>query len=81
LMGKSNKYMELCIIKEYLIRETDALYREINKESENAEKKGIPGHLINIFVKKLEERRAHLSHLLDEVLDKIKNLDNELREG
>lgn len=76
MMGKSNKYIELQIIKEYLYAESDKMRIEINKENENAEKKGIPSHLINIFCRKLEERKELIKHLLSEIQDEIKKNDS-----
>lgn len=76
MMGKSHKYIELQVIKEYLIAESDKMWKEINKEREDAEKKGIPSHLINIFCRKLEERRELLNHLLSEVQDQIKLVES-----
>jgi len=79
MMGKTHKYIELQIIKEYLYAESDKMYEEINKERENAEKKGIPSHLINIFCHKLEERRELLNHLVSEIQEKIKEEENEIK--
>ena len=75
-IGKDNKYIELQIIKEYLISEVDTINKEINVESENAEKKNIPTHLINIFKSKLTERKEHLKNLLSKVQDEIKEYEN-----
>lgn len=74
-IGKDNKYVELQIIKEFLYREIDLIHKEINKETENAEKKGIPTHLISIFKNKLTERKEHLNSLVKKIQHEIKEAD------
>lgn len=69
LQGHSDKLIEINIIKEYLIREHDKMRIEINHETENAEIKNIPHHLISIFRTKLEERKNLINHLLQVVID------------
>ncbi len=65
LQGHPDDLIEQEIIKEFLIKESDKIYREINKETTNAEQKCVPPHIISIFKSKLEERRNFLQHLLD----------------
>ncbi len=65
LQGLPDDLIEQQIIKEFLIKESDKIYREINKETANAEQKGVPPHIISIFKYKLEERRNFLQHLLN----------------
>ncbi len=72
-MGKLQKHpnelIEITIIKEYLISEHEKIFKEINRETENAKDKGIPGYIISIFRRKLEERRELLNHLLNLAVD------------
>jgi hypothetical protein len=71
-MGKLHKHpdelIEITIIKEYLLKEHDKMSAEIYRETENAEAKNIPSHLISIFNAKLEERRKLIQHLLDSAI-------------
>ena len=74
--GKSDYRIELETIKEYLCAQEKEMYKEINTEEENAEKKGIPNYLINIFTKVLIDRRKHISNLLSKIIEKV-NDDND----
>jgi len=73
--------LQYSIIKEYILDEMDKLRKEINDEEEHARFKHIPNHLINIFVKKLTERKEFLNHLLNEILYKEKQLKTKQHEN
>jgi hypothetical protein len=79
MMGKTHKYIEFQIIKDYLYVEMEKMDKEMDKERENAEKKGIPSYLINIFCEKLRERRELLNHLVSEIQDEIKKEEDEMK--
>ena len=74
--GKSDYRIELETIKEYLCAQEQKMYKEIGDEEDNAEKKGIPSYLINIFTKVLSDRRKLITNLLHEVIGKV-NDDND----
>ena len=73
--GKNNEYIELQIVKEYLYVEISKIRKEIKRESELAIKRGMPEYLVNIFVRVLKDREDLLNHLVSEVQEKIKKMD------
>ncbi len=77
LQGHSDKLIEITIIKEYLIKESDKIQAEIYRERENAEAKSIPPYLIAIFEETLEERKKLIRHLLGSVIDEYWKTKNE----
>ena len=74
--GKSDYRIELETIKEYLLAQEQKMYKEIDNEHDNAEKKGISNYLINIFTKVLSDRRKLITNLLFEIIEKV-NDDND----
>lgn len=69
--GLSDNLIELETIKEYLMAQINTMLKEIYKEEEDAEKKGIPLHLIVIFISVLKERKEVLEHLLKDIIVKV----------
>ena len=53
---RSDDYLELQTIKEYLIKEIDKIYEERKEAEKQVDNINIPGHLINIITRVLNER-------------------------
>jgi len=72
LMGKSNEYTELCIIKEFLILQMDNILKEQAPYYTDVK---IPSHHINILHNAFEDRHNHLNAILKNVLFEIEKLE------
>ena len=66
--NKSDKWVELSILKEYLIEEEQKLYKEIHK----IEDLEIENHYKNILSSKIENRRKQINNFLKRTLILIK---------
>lgn len=71
--NKSNKWVELNVIKEYLISEQMLIHREI----QSIEKLKIVKHLENILLAEMNRRLDQITYLLNNIIYEINNLDNE----
>ena len=76
-MGKSHKYTELQVFKEYLFAEMGKLRKQLKDETEKAEKGGVSSYVINIFTKTFEDRIKHLDSILQDVIYQINEMDKE----
>jgi len=69
LKGDSDELIRTTIIKEYLIGVSADLSSEISRETKEAKKKNVPDYLINIFEKKLKERKSLIDRLMQISID------------
>jgi len=76
-MGKSNKYIELQVFKEYLLAEMGKLRKQLKDETKKAEKGGVSSYVINIFTKTFEDRKKHLDSIVKNVINQINEIDDE----
>ena len=74
--GKSHKYIELQIFKEYLLAEQDKLRKQLKDETEKAVKGKVSSYVINIFTKTFEDRIKHLNIIMNDVIYQINEMDN-----
>ncbi len=73
--GRSDDYLELWTIKEYLIEQIGKLYKEKQEAEKHGDSVKMPGHLINIITIELDRRIKMLDFLLKEILLKLKEDD------
>ncbi len=73
--GRSDDYLELWTIKEYLIDQIHKLHDEKREAEKHGDSVKMPGHLINIITIELDRRIKMLDHLLKEILFKLKDDD------
>lgn len=76
LMHKFNQdeKVQLKAAKEHLLTKIVEYGKESNHELAKARVGGQANYIINIWSEKLEERKAHLRSILDEILSKLKTL-------
>ena len=74
-MGKSHKYTELQVFKEYLFVEMGKLRKQLKDETEKAEKGKVSSYVINIFTKTFEDRIKHLDSIVQNVIEKINDCE------
>lgn len=73
--GRSDDYLELWTIKEYLIEQIGKLHKEKQEAEKYGDSVKMPGHLINIITIELDRRVKMLDHLLYDILFKLKEDD------
>jgi len=76
-MGKSHKYIELQVFKEYLFSEIEKLRKQLKDETKKAEKGGVSSYVINIFTKIFEDRIKHLNTITYDVIHQINKIDED----
>lgn len=72
-IGEPNIYTnnELQVIKEFLLEEMESINKEIDSQENLAIQAKMKQYIINMFVKKLEERKEHIQVILQKVLCEI----------
>lgn len=73
--GRSDDYLELWTIKEYLIEQIGKLHQEKREAEKHGDSVKMPGHLINIITIELDRRIKMLDYLLKDILFKLKEDD------
>ena len=73
--GKSHKYIELCIIKEYLLEQKIKLIEEQKPYGSYGESVKIPSHHQNILFRIFQDRINQVDAMLKNVLHEIKELE------
>lgn len=76
-LGKSNKYVELQVFKEYLYAEIENLRKELKDETKKAEKGNVSSYVINIFTKTFENRIEHLNSITKNIVSQINQMEKE----
>lgn len=72
---RSDDYLELWTIKEYLLEQIDKLHQEKREAEKHGDSVKMPGHLINIITIELDRRIKMLDYLVKDILLKIKEDD------
>ena len=67
--NKSDKWVELSIVKEYLIIEQES----IRKEIDHVEELAIKQYMKNILITNFKQRLTHIDKLLQDIIQEIKN--------
>lgn len=72
---RSDDYLELWTIKEYLIEQINKIYEEKQEAEKHGDSVKMPGHLINIITIELDRRIKMLDYLVKDIFLKIKEDD------
>lgn len=71
------KLDELKVVKEYLLEELHKAIKNGEDEVEKAQNGKVSGYVVNIISAKFADRENHLRYLLDEILEKIKEINEQ----
>jgi hypothetical protein len=71
------KLDELKVIKEYLLEELHKAIKNGEDEVKKAQNGKVSGYVINIISAKFADRENHLRYLLDGILEKIKEINEQ----